>query len=43
MFALNFCIMYLFECLVLIEGVKDVEGRKVIVCDNKHHAWNAQI
>jgi len=43
MFVLSFHIMYLFEFLILIEGVKNVEGRKVTVCDNKHHAWNAQI
>jgi hypothetical protein len=38
MFALNFCIVYLFEFLVLIEGVKDVEeGRWLCVTISTMH------
>lgn len=33
MFALNFCTIHLLELLILVEGMMNDEGNKVIVCD----------
>jgi hypothetical protein len=33
MFALNFCIIYLFEFLVSVESMKSDEGSELNVCD----------
>lgn len=33
MFALNFCTVYLFELLILVEGMMNDQGNKVVVCD----------
>jgi hypothetical protein len=33
MFALNICPIYLFELLILVEGMMNDEGSKVIVRD----------
>jgi hypothetical protein len=43
MLSMSFDILYLFKFLILIKGVKSDEGSKVVVHDQKHHAWNIHI